>query len=87
MEWLHVAGRTVGIPSYAARRMAIRQIAADEARAVIAAPTTLEPSRHSSFRLVFRRSIRGRRLAVVIEGFPREARWVVVTAWEERQDG
>lgn len=87
MEWLYIAGRTIGIPPYAARRMTTRGIATDEAGAVIADPTTVKPSRHSSFRLVFRRSVQGRRLAVVVEGFPGESRWVVVTAWEEGQDG
>ncbi len=87
MEWLHVAGRTIGVPSYATRRMSLRKIALDEATAVITNPTTIEPSRHPSIRLVLRRSVRGRRLAVVVEGFPGESRWVVVTTWEEGQDG
>jgi hypothetical protein len=67
--------------------MAIRKIATDEVRAVIAAPATVRPSRHSTYRLVFRRTVRGRRIAVVVEGFPGESRWVVVTAWEEGQHG
>jgi hypothetical protein len=87
MEWLYIAGRRIGIPSYAERRMTTRNISTDEARAVIADPTTVKPSRHSSFRLVFRRSVRGRRIAVVVEGFPGKSHWVVVTAWEEGQDG
>ncbi len=88
MEWLHVAGRTVGMPSYAARRMAMRGISKTEIKSVLADPTRLAPSRDSPVRFVLRRTVRGRRLVAVIEGVQGgESRWVVVTAWEEGQDG
>ena len=87
MEWLYVAGRTVGITSYAARRMAMRAISKAEIKSVLADPTSLAPSRNSPVRFVCRRTVRGRRLVAVIEGVPGESRWVVVTAWEEGQDG
>ncbi len=87
MERLHIAGRTIGITSYAARRMAIRGITRDDIRRVMADPTSVAPSRDSSFRLVYSRSVDGRRLSVVIEGVPGESSWVVVTTWRRGQDG
>jgi len=87
MDWLHIAGRDIGITPYAARRMVTRGIAMEDVRTVLARPTSLTPSRDSPARLVCRRSVRGRRLDVVIEVVSGESRWHVVTTWEEGQDG
>lgn len=87
MEWLHIAGRAFCLTPYAARRMAMRGISTAEIEAVVADPTSRALSRDSLNRLVCRRTVRGRRLVVVTEGFPGESWWVVVTTWEEGQDG
>ena len=59
----------------------------DEVRAVLAAPTTVAPSRDSSFRIVCKRAVQGRRLTVVIEEISGKSHWVVVTTWEAEQYG
>ncbi len=87
MQWLDIASRTVGITSYAARRAALRGISKAEVESVLANPTSLAPSRDAPDRLVCKRTVRGRRLVVVIEGVPNDSWWVVVTTWEERHDG
>jgi len=88
VERLEIAGRTYLLTAYALRRMALRGISLAEVRAVLGRPTALQSSRHDRRRLVLSRTVRGRRLFVVIEvRTETEANWEVVTAWEREQDG
>ena len=83
MECIHVAGRKFVITAYAARRLARRDISIAELRAVLGAPTSLARSARDPHRLVCRRTVDGRPLAVVIEEIPGIEQWDVVTAWEQ----
>ena len=86
MERLHAAGHDYVVTAYAARRLRLRGVSLGEVRSVLGDPASITPSTHDPHRLVFRRTARGRRLTVVIEGTSGTEPRDIVTAWGGGQD-
>lgn len=84
--WFHAAGRRIRLTRYADRRLRQRGVSKAEVLAVLSHPVGLVRSAHASSRLVFSRTVGGRRLAVVIEETMQEGVWDLVTAWDRDDD-